>query len=80
VLYSWSGRVIDFSSCSSEFSHRRNYIYPTRNSRECPLSGVKRTSLPHRKMSANDPKRTSAVFPQLAALARAMGRYHCPNL
>ena len=24
----------------------------------CPLSGVKRTSLPHRKMSANDPKRT----------------------
>ena len=31
-------------------------------------------------MSAFDPKRTSAVFPQLAALARAMGRYHCPNL
>ena len=25
---------------------------------ECPLSGVKRTSLLHRKMSANDPKRT----------------------
>ena len=28
--------------------------------RECPLLGVKRTSLPHRKMSANDPMRTSA--------------------
>ena len=25
---------------------------------ECPLSGVKRTSFPHRKMSAYDPKRT----------------------
>ena len=28
--------------------------------RTCPLLGVKRTSLPHRKMSAYDPKRTSA--------------------
>ena len=26
---------------------------------QCPLLGVKRTSLPHRKMSAYDPKRTS---------------------
>ena len=25
---------------------------------QCPLSGVKRTSVPHRKMSANNPKRT----------------------
>jgi hypothetical protein len=40
----------------------------------CPLSGVKRTCLFALQMSANDPKRTSAVFSQLAALARAMGR------
>ena len=26
---------------------------------QCLLSGVKQTSLPYRKMSANDPKRTS---------------------
>ena len=27
----------------------------------CPLSGIKQTSLLHRKMSANDPKQTSRV-------------------
>ena len=31
--------------------------------RTCPLSGVKRTSLPHRKMSAYDPKRTIVALP-----------------
>jgi hypothetical protein len=30
---------------------------------ECPLLGVERTSLPHRKMSAFDPKRTFAFCP-----------------
>ena len=32
-----------------------------RRSRECPLSGVKRTLRTSSKMSANDPKRTLAV-------------------
>jgi hypothetical protein len=34
---------------------------------ECPLSGVKRTLLPHRKMSAFDPKRTWASAPHMSA-------------
>ena len=38
-------------------------------SHQCPLSGVNRTSLPHRKMSAYDPKRTKAPrFPLVYAI------------
>jgi hypothetical protein len=39
-------------------SYGPDYIDQYRRAAECPLSGVKRTWLPHRKMSANDPKRT----------------------
>ena len=38
------------------------------NSVPCPLSEVKRTSLPHRKMSAFDPKRTSHFALRISAL------------
>ena len=39
----------------------------TRGSDESAI-GVKQTSLPHRKMSANDPKRTSAVVGHFSLL------------
>jgi hypothetical protein len=40
---------------------------------ECPLLGVERTSLPHRKMSAFDPKRTFAFCPAGASGRVALG-------
>ena len=36
--------------------HKADRVFATG---QCPLSGEKRTSLPHRKMSAYDPKRIS---------------------
>jgi hypothetical protein len=35
-----------------------------------PFSGVKRTSLSHRKMSANDPKRTSGLLRDRRSVVR----------
>jgi hypothetical protein len=37
---------------------KRPAAQTTQPVQQCPLSGAKRTSLPHRKMSAYDPKRT----------------------
>ena len=45
-----------------------------RETAACPLSGVKRTSLPHRKMSANDPKRTSVGRMRLFASTLLVSR------
>ena len=48
-------RLLASASSASRASPTRRGQWRTD---ECPLSGVKRTSLPHRKMSANDSKRT----------------------
>jgi hypothetical protein len=42
----------------SRLAYKRCDETVVRAKAECPLLGVKRTSLPHRKMSANDPKQT----------------------
>ena len=39
---------------------------------KCPLSGVKRTLVPHRKMSANHPKRTVHIRPPSNSIAAGL--------